>query len=400
MKKRILVTAFAAVAATVFPASPSQAQTVLTVDDNGVQCPNATFTSIQDAVDAAAAGDEIRVCPGQYNESVDVPASKPNLRLVGPAVAPSSTACYSAGTPNPSTQAIIQDINAVAIVQLNADGVRFSRFTVRGNTSSAGILTDAAHSGYQVRQNRVENNVFGIHFLSSGTTLSDAEQNCVRLNNAAGAGTGNGIFAELGLENAEIEGNSFFNQDTSAITLEGAAVDVDDVTVRGNNSREDDSIVALFNTSDVDVISNSSRRNTGSAIFLGPDNTGAGITNNSVDRAARGVRADASSFAGPPSTDVTIFNNIIQNSTGTHGISAATDSLTDSLISTNVTLFNEVDGISLATGNGHNDIRNNVAVGNGTLDCNDDTTGAGTAGTDNIWTNDVGAKSDPPAICI
>ena len=399
MRKRILVTAFAAVA-TVFPAAPSQALTVLTVDDNGVQCPSATFTSIQDAVDAAAAGDEIRVCPGQYNESVDVPASKPNLRLVGPAVAPSSTACYSAGTPNPSTQAIIQDINAVAIVQLNADGVRFSRFTVRGNTSSAGILTDAGHSGYQVRQNRVENNVFGIHFLSSGATLSDAEQNCVRLNNAAGAATGNGIFAELGLENAEIESNSFFNQDTSAVTLEGAVEDIDDVTVRGNNSREDDSLVALFNTSNVDVISNSSRLNTGSAIFLGPDNTEVGITSNYVVRAARGVRANAVDFAGPPSTDVNIFNNIIQNSTATHGISAAADSLTDSVISTNVTQFNEIDGISLATGNGDNELRNNVAVGNGTLDCNDDTIGAGTAGTDNIWTNNVGAKADPPAICI
>jgi hypothetical protein len=399
MRKRILVTVFAAVA-TVFPAAPSQALTVLTVDDNGVQCPSATFTSIQDAVDAAAAGDEIRVCPGQYNESVDVPASKPNLRLVGPAVAPSSTACYSAGTPNPSTQAIIQDINAVAIVQLNADGVRFSRFTVRGNTSSAGILTDAGHSGYQVRQNRVENNVFGIHFLSSGATLSDAEQNCVRLNNAAGAATGNGIFAELGLENAEIESNSFFNQDTSAVTLEGAVEDVDDVTVRGNNSREDDSLVALFNTSNVDVISNSSRLNTGSAIFLGPDNTEVGITSNYVVRAARGVRANAVDFAGPPSTDVNIFNNIIQNSTATHGISAAADSLTDSVISTNVTQFNEIDGISLATGNGGNELRNNVAVGNGTLDCNDDTIGAGTAGTDNIWTNNVGAKADPPAICV
>ena len=42
--------------------------TTLIVDDDHMQCPNATFTSINAAVIAAAPGDTIKVCPGIYRE--------------------------------------------------------------------------------------------------------------------------------------------------------------------------------------------------------------------------------------------------------------------------------------------------------------------------------------------
>ena len=42
------------------------------VDDDLVQCPDANFTKIQDAVDAASGGDTIIVYPGIYTENVDV----------------------------------------------------------------------------------------------------------------------------------------------------------------------------------------------------------------------------------------------------------------------------------------------------------------------------------------
>ena len=54
----------------------------LFVDDDSVQCPAAGFTTIQDAVDAAAPGDRIRVCPGTYDEQISI--TKPSLRIVGP----------------------------------------------------------------------------------------------------------------------------------------------------------------------------------------------------------------------------------------------------------------------------------------------------------------------------
>src|SRR5262245_37456605 len=52
----------------------------LLVDDDKVQCPTATFTSIQAAVTAAAAGDTINVCPGNYSA---VTIGQANLTLNG-----------------------------------------------------------------------------------------------------------------------------------------------------------------------------------------------------------------------------------------------------------------------------------------------------------------------------
>src|SRR4051794_36700014 len=44
----------------------------LTVDDDGVQCPQAKWKTIADAVAAAASGDTILVCAGTYAEKVQV----------------------------------------------------------------------------------------------------------------------------------------------------------------------------------------------------------------------------------------------------------------------------------------------------------------------------------------
>src|ERR671937_2523388 len=57
--------------------------TTLIVDDDHMQCPNATFTSINLAVAAASPGDTIKVCPGIYTENVIVPVDKPQLTFLG-----------------------------------------------------------------------------------------------------------------------------------------------------------------------------------------------------------------------------------------------------------------------------------------------------------------------------
>lgn len=77
-------------AALLGPALPAQAAGVnLLVDDDGAQCPTATFTSISAAVGTVlpGTGGTITVCAGTYAETVSI-SGKANLKLIarGPAV--------------------------------------------------------------------------------------------------------------------------------------------------------------------------------------------------------------------------------------------------------------------------------------------------------------------------
>jgi hypothetical protein len=106
----------AVVLLTAAPASAAQ----WTVDNDRVQCPTAQFTSIQAAVTAAAPGDTIRVCPGTYNEEVDI--DKAGLKLW-------STSKHQAMIKAPPTIAASPD---KAIVRTGANDVWLERFTISG----------------------------------------------------------------------------------------------------------------------------------------------------------------------------------------------------------------------------------------------------------------------------
>jgi parallel beta-helix repeat protein len=78
MKHRKLAMMATLVAALGTTAAPAAAKTIK-VDDDGAQCAT-TITSIQAAVDAAAPGDKIEVCPGLYQEQVRI-TDKDGLKL-------------------------------------------------------------------------------------------------------------------------------------------------------------------------------------------------------------------------------------------------------------------------------------------------------------------------------
>jgi hypothetical protein len=402
MRKMILVAACVA-AAVAFPGVPSQAAaSILIVDDNGVQCPGAPFTTIQAAITAASAGDTIRVCAGTYNEVVTV--DKANLQLVGPAVAPTGAACRLAAAADPSKQAIISSAGGSGSVRLLENGIGFSRFTVQNNTSSFGVVTSAAHAGYQVRENVIQDNVFGFYFSSSGTNLSEVERNCIRQNNQPGSASGNGIYSDVGLANADIETNTFSGNENAGVLLDPpAAGGVDKVKINGNTSLEDRSFLFIFKSSNVGVANNTIQDSVDApGIFFGHSNTNLAITSNTIDRGFLGVRANA--FGLSPSTNVTIASNIIRNSESStvgHAISVAPNSLANSVISGNIAIANAGDGIRIdAGGNGGNTLIANVFLLSGMLDCRDSTSGTGTDGTANTWIGNVGPKAAPPGICL
>jgi hypothetical protein len=93
----------------------------IVVDDDRVECPEAEFTTIQQAVNAADPGDTIRVCFGFYNEQVTVNKRLTIRGVDGPLVAPSNmqanTTSLQSG--NPIAAAIlVRDTVGVTIEQI------------------------------------------------------------------------------------------------------------------------------------------------------------------------------------------------------------------------------------------------------------------------------------------
>jgi len=101
----------------------------LVVDDDKVECPNAGFTHIQDAINAASGGDTIRICKGVYAEQLTIQKS---LTLDA-----DSGATLMPGAMHQNTVSLFDSAPiATAILVQNASNV-----TVRG------LIVDGANNG-------------------------------------------------------------------------------------------------------------------------------------------------------------------------------------------------------------------------------------------------------------
>jgi nitrous oxidase accessory protein NosD len=101
---------------------PALAATLVVDDDS--QCPGARFTTIQGAVDAADPGDRIRVCPGTYNEQIDI--TKP-LRIIG------DSAVVKPSTMAASTTNQFTGIPIAAVVLVRGTDVTIRGLTIDGS---------------------------------------------------------------------------------------------------------------------------------------------------------------------------------------------------------------------------------------------------------------------------
>jgi nitrous oxidase accessory protein NosD len=171
----------------------------LLVDDDKVQCPTATFTSIQDAINAANPGSLIRVCPGMYHEQLFV--NKP-LSIEGDngaIVLPNSMVANttgSSGTP----------IAAAVLVKDAA------------NVEIEGLIVDTANNGIS----ECSPDLIGILYQnSSGSIEHNAVRNTKLSVSLNGCQSGDAIVVESlggGTSKVSIDDNSVHDYQKNGIT--------------------------------------------------------------------------------------------------------------------------------------------------------------------------------------
>lgn len=187
------------------------------VDDDKVQCPTATFSTIQAAIDSASPGEHIRVCAGTYHEQLTIDKSITVAADNGVVLSPTGITANATGL----TQS---DQIAAAVLVKNATSVVLTGFRIDGSASGLiecsprliGVL-------FQDASGRIEHNAVR-HFR-----LKTALDGC-QSGNAIEVETSNG-----GESSVTITDNSVDDYQKNGITANenGSSVTIDGNTVVG-----------------------------------------------------------------------------------------------------------------------------------------------------------------------
>jgi len=292
----------------------ASASATLIVDDN-LACPGSTFTTIQAAVNAASAGDTIKVCSGTYNELVQV---NKTLTILG---AQSGVDARTRAVPVASESVVGSGDGAFQILENN---IVIDGFTIQGvnnppnifpSALGAGIWTNPGFSGtnggHQIRNNIIQNNIVGIFLHNDGTFATKVDHNRIQNNNNPGPASGTGIDSELGLTNATIDSNKFVgNTAESAIDIFSGS----NITVSSNEFDTNRRAIGLGSVTSSSITGNNIHNSNDPAtadIRLFGGVSGLSITCNSLaNGAGRGIRMD-DECPGCPNSGVNINNNNI-----------------------------------------------------------------------------------------
>jgi hypothetical protein len=390
---------------TIAPAAAQDSPAII-VDKDRVECPNADFSSIQAAVDAAPPGATIRVCPDVYNEEVTV---KKPLTLKGTGHGGNANAlCFTPSSPDPTHDSILDGENMLQsgfIVQ--SDGVVIDGFVIQNyefgittmppDPSVSSELTSALGTGgyagfsqlnpvalsvtaakagrspkfsrLRISDNMVQDNFLGLLFQNVSENVEDVSvvtHNCFRTNAPVPPQLEEKQFAGVlslagNLENASIDNNGFFRHSivgTGLLALDLAGGEAGStptkVTIAHNKSLEDFVSYGFQGSTGITMVHNQSFGNTFCAIFIANGNTQSRIDHNLLLDGARGLYFDSFfPFTGPPSTNMDVHYNEIRRMVGSlgfpgSGISlevAVKGSLQESRLTNNLATDNTQDGI-------------------------------------------------------
>ena len=315
--RRLAAVALFALGVLVVGVQPAAAA-VLQVDDDHVQCPSATYFTIQDAVNAASPGDTIEVCAGTYPEPAPGPLTiNKSVTLEG------AQAGVDARGPR-GAESVITDPQGTSV---SASDVVIDGFTVQDSIVSAftgyGIWLNPNISGTDILNNIIQNNIVGVGLANVGAQAT-IRHNLIRNNNVPGSSTGSGIYTDefAGgsiVRNVLIDENAFVGHGDggAAINISNTAFGtggVFDLTVTDNTFTSNNRAFVLFNTHDSTFDGNTVTGATfvGSAdVRLFDANTNLTFTNNNLSNGTGHAIRFSTAF-GQPSSNVVFHQNNIE----------------------------------------------------------------------------------------
>ena len=406
MKRRVAVMLGAVLCAVGLSMGSTRAATVLLVDNDtvldGCDAGADPFGTIQEAVDAAGPGARIRVCPGTYDETVTVAAGKYDLTVEG------AKAGIDARWRSQTGESIVTSDSPEGVVRLLADNVVWDGFQVFDNIEGPGIYTSPDASGYVIRNTVFLDNGLGLYLNASGEALTKVRHNRFTANNEFEDPTaGNGIYSDQGARCVLIADNLFERHNGAGILFADSGKPQHCITVERNKSIDDRTFAAFYASSHVRLVANFVRGRRGdptpgSAIFIGAGNKDVVVKRNHVESAGgngidvRDTGGDGRD--GDPPRNVDVLKNKVRKA-GQHGIDVAASGVGEYEVRGNLTVRNVLVGVHAWPQTDDVVFAHNLALGNRVLDCEDESVGDGTAGTDNTWRRNVGDRDAPGGIC-
>lgn len=347
--------------ATVGPqsSSPGDGPNMFIVDDDRAQCPNAAFTTIQSAVLASGPGARIKVCPGLYQEQVDIGPGHDGLTLF-------SQQPRQAVIKAPPVMAEPGDIVRIHGVQ----DVSLRQFVITGPLPDHLFCSLITRTGVRIDQ-------------GASAVLRDNRITEIRSTSPALRGCQNGIGVLVGRNFENTTGTAWITHNQLDRYQKGAVV----VDRAGSFATVDHNLIA-HGPPDVVVIAPNGiqvSRGAGGQVDhnVVTENNGGGLgTGIIIFQAGSGL--------------VEIDHNDVYGNDD--GISFyETDNGTVSHNDSHEQLF--WDGIFMDADSEGNTIDHNDAFLNAEHDCHDDSVGGGTAGTANFWIHDKGNTENKPGLC-
>ena len=332
----------------------SNSDGMLIVDNDGLDCPNREYATIQSAVDAAMPGDKIKVCRGVYIEQVTIPAGKNGLTLFAES----------------ALQAIIKAppvmVDPKAIVRVSAaQDVTLRHFTITGpgggpcNSIRYGVRVDNGGSALIT-----DNHITEIRDTPFSGCQNGHGVNIGRVSDGPTAGTGTVVHNLI--DKYQKGGVLVSNAGSSA------EVAYNEVTGVGPTAAIAQNGIQVSAEAKGDVHHNKVSQN----IYSPP-----------------GTEATGMLFASEPDTTRVHHNDVFMNEDGI-GIFVVPAGGVE--VSYNNSRNNLEDGIVVFDQSQENLIAHNKAFENGGIDCRDNSTGPYTGGVANRWVKDLGRTRTNP----